>query len=51
MRKSRFSDERVIGVLKEHAAGVPVADIGRKHGITGHHCSSTGIRGRQECLS
>ena len=34
MRKSRFSDDQIIGVLKEHAAGIPVADICRKHGIS-----------------
>jgi len=34
MRKSRFSDDQIIGILKEHAAGIPVADICRKHGIS-----------------
>ncbi len=34
MRKSRFSDEQIIGILKEHQAGMPVADVCRKHGIS-----------------
>jgi putative transposase len=34
MRKSRFTGEQIIGVLKEHQAGLPVADLCRKHGIS-----------------
>jgi putative transposase len=34
MRKSRFSEERIIGILKEHQAGLPVAEICRRHGIS-----------------
>ena len=34
MRKSRFSEEQIIVVLKEHQAGLPVADLCRKHGIS-----------------
>ena len=34
MRKSRFSEEQIIGILKEHQAGVPVANLCRKHGIS-----------------
>lgn len=34
MRKSRFSDDQIIGILKEHAAGIAVSDICRKHGIS-----------------
>ena len=34
MRKSRFSEEQIIGILKEHQAGLPVAEICRRHGIS-----------------
>ncbi len=34
MKKSRFSEEQIIAVLKEHQAGIPVAEICRKHGIS-----------------
>ena len=34
MKKSRFTEDQVIGVLKEHQAGVPTAEFCRKHGIS-----------------
>ena len=34
MKKSRYSEEQIIAVLKEHQAGIPVADLCRKHGIS-----------------
>jgi putative transposase len=34
MRRSRFSEEQIIGMLKEHQAGLPVAEICRRHGIS-----------------
>jgi putative transposase len=36
MRKSRFSESQIVAVLKEGEAGVPVAEIIRKHGISRH---------------
>jgi putative transposase len=34
MRKSRFTEEQIIAVLKEHQAGLPAAELCRKHGIS-----------------
>ena len=34
MQRSRFSEEQIIGILKEHEAGVPVAELCRKHGVS-----------------
>ncbi len=34
MKRSRFTQEQIIGVLKEHQAGAAAADLCRKHGIS-----------------
>jgi putative transposase len=34
MKSKRFSDEQVIGVLKEHEAGAKVDEICRRHAIS-----------------
>ena len=34
MRRSRFSEEQIIGMIKEQEAGMPTAEICRKHGIS-----------------
>ncbi|MGR7994748.1 IS3 family transposase [Xanthobacter sp. ZOL 2024] len=34
MKRSRFSEEQIIGILKEHEAGIPVAELCRKHGVS-----------------
>ena len=33
MKRSRFTEEPIIGILKEHQAGLSAADLCRKHGI------------------
>ncbi len=34
MKKARFSQDQIIGILKEHQAGATAADLCRKHGIS-----------------
>ncbi|TPI26629.1 transposase [Mesorhizobium sp. B3-2-1] len=34
MKRSRFTEEQVIAILKEQEAGVKTADVCRKHGIS-----------------
>ena len=34
MKKSRFTHEQIIGILKEHHAGLSANELCRKHGIS-----------------
>lgn len=36
MRKSKFSDEQIIAILKEAEAGATAADVCRRHGISSY---------------
>ena len=33
MKRTRFTDEQIIGILTEHEAGAKCADLCRKHGM------------------
>ena len=34
MKRSRFSDEQITGILKEHQAGISAAELCRKYGVS-----------------
>ncbi len=34
MKRSRFSEEQIVAILKEQEAGVPTAEVCRKHGVS-----------------
>ena len=33
MKRKSYTEEQIIGILKEHEAGVPAQEVIRKHGI------------------
>jgi putative transposase len=35
MKRSRFTEEQIIGILKEQEAGATTAEVCRRHGISG----------------
>lgn len=61
MKHSRFTDEQIVGILKEQESGLRTADVCRKHGISeatfykykakfggGFRCSQAESSGRRE---
>ena len=40
MKRARFTEERIIGVLREHEAGAKTADLARKHGSPRRRCTT-----------
>ncbi len=44
MRKSKFSETQIVGILKDAESGVPVADLLRKHGVS----KATFFKGRSK---
>ncbi len=34
MKRNRFTDDQIIGILKEHEAGMPISELCRKHGVS-----------------
>ena len=34
MKKSRFTDEQIIGMIKEQESGTPTAEVCRKYGVS-----------------
>jgi len=34
MKKARFTEEQIIGILREHEAGTATADVCRRHGVS-----------------
>jgi putative transposase len=35
MKASRFTEEQIIGILREHDAGAKTVDVCRKHAVSG----------------
>ena len=34
MKKSRYTEEQIIGIVKQHEAGMKTSDLCREHGIS-----------------
>ena len=45
MKKSRYTEEQIIGILKQHEAGVKTAELCREHGIGGAEVGPSFVAG------
>ena len=34
MKKSRFTDSQIMAILKQHEAGIPIADLACAHNVS-----------------
>lgn len=34
MKANEFDEKKIIGILKEHAAGAKISDLSRRHGVS-----------------
>lgn len=34
MKRARFTEDQIIGILRQHEAGAKTADLARKHGVS-----------------
>ena len=41
MKRSRFTEEQIIGMIKEQETGIPIAEVCRKHGISAASFTNT----------
>ncbi len=49
MRRSRFTEAQIIGMIKEQETGIPTADVCRKHGLSqGTFCNFKSKYGSME---
>ena len=42
MKKSRFTEAQIMGVLRQAEGGLPVPDLCREHGISSATCLTSG---------
>ena len=41
MRQSRFTEAQIIGMIKEQEAGMPTAEVCRRHGLSPRRSTSS----------
>lgn len=46
MKKKRFTEEQIIGILREHEAGAKAGDLARKYAVSETTCQSALGSGR-----